>query len=176
VGRRGEHDAGATWDKSHPSVGAASVDLQCPPGVGLCRRTPSSPRPDPRRLPGGRGQQALPGDGGLRVDVLPEPRPSHVLGAGARRSGGRHRRRRPGERSRRRGDGGRALPARLCRCRVAHTCRDKARAPLEGGCNNLWFCKILLKTTNQTTLICMLFVLAVCSVTNFSLVLGPPGM
>jgi hypothetical protein len=37
------------------------------------------------------------------------------------------------------------LPARPCRCRVARTCKDKARVPLEGECNNLWFCKILFE-------------------------------
>jgi hypothetical protein len=51
VGQRGEHGAGATGDESHPSVGAASVDLRRPPGARLHSRSPSSPRPDPRRLP-----------------------------------------------------------------------------------------------------------------------------
>ena len=39
----------------------------------------------------------------------------------------------------------------------------------------LWFCKILLSAINLTTLIYMPFVLAVYSITNFSLVLGPMG-
>jgi hypothetical protein len=73
LGQRGEYGAVATGDKSYPSDGAPSVDLRRPPGVGLRRRTPSSPRLDPWRPPGGRGQQALPGVGGLRADVLPEP-------------------------------------------------------------------------------------------------------
>jgi hypothetical protein len=54
--------------------------------------------------------------------------------------------------------------------------RNEARAPLEGGCNNFWFCTIILRTIYQTTLIYMLIALAVCSVTISSLVLGPPGM
>jgi hypothetical protein len=39
------------------------------------------------------------------------------------------------------------------------------------------FCKILLGSINITVTehICMLFVFDVCVVTNFSLVLGPPG-
>jgi hypothetical protein len=46
------------------------------------------------------------------------------------------------------------------------------------ACNIFWFCKILLGSINLTVteLICMLFVFAVCVVTTFSLVLGPPGM
>jgi hypothetical protein len=44
VGRRGEHDAGATRDKSHPGVGAAIVDLRRPPSAGLRHRTPPPPR------------------------------------------------------------------------------------------------------------------------------------
>jgi hypothetical protein len=44
------------------------------------------------------------------------------------------------------------------------------------ACNNFWFCKILLRIINQAALICMLVVLAVCIVTNFSLVLGSSGM
>jgi chromosome segregation ATPase len=47
----------------------------------------------------------------VRPDVLPEPRPGHLLGAGDRRSGGRYRRRRPGERTRRCRCGGQALLA-----------------------------------------------------------------
>jgi hypothetical protein len=37
VGRRGEHGAGATRDKSHPSVEAASIDLRRPPDARLRR-------------------------------------------------------------------------------------------------------------------------------------------
>jgi hypothetical protein len=63
VGRRGMHDTGATRDEPHPSVGVASVDLRCPLGAGLHRRSPSAPGSDPRCPPGGRGQQALQGGG-----------------------------------------------------------------------------------------------------------------
>jgi hypothetical protein len=45
------------------------------------------------------------------------------------------------------------------------------------ACNIFWFCKILLGSVDVTVteLICMLFVFAVCVVTNFSLVLAPLG-
>jgi hypothetical protein len=42
-------------------------------------------------------------------------------------------------------DGGRELPARPCWRRVVYTCRDGAGAPLEGGCNNFCFCKVLFE-------------------------------
>jgi hypothetical protein len=51
----------------------------------------------------------------ILIDVLPEPRPDHLLGAGDCWSGGRPRRHRPGGRSRYCGGGGRALPAGSCR-------------------------------------------------------------
>jgi hypothetical protein len=35
VGWRGKHGTGATRDEPHPSVGAASVNLRCPPNAGL---------------------------------------------------------------------------------------------------------------------------------------------
>jgi hypothetical protein len=38
-------------------------------------------------------------------------------------------------------DSGRELPARPCWCRIVHTCRDGARALLEGERNNFRFCK-----------------------------------
>jgi hypothetical protein len=47
------------------------------------------PRPDPWRPPRGRGWQALPGGDRVHPDVLPEPRPGHLLGADDRWSGGR---------------------------------------------------------------------------------------
>jgi hypothetical protein len=75
-------------------------------------------------------------------------------------------------------DGGRALSARPCWCRVVHTCRNGARTSLEGRCNNFCFCKVLLSTTYRAVLalICILFVPVVCGVADSSLVPGPPGM
>jgi hypothetical protein len=86
---------------------------------------------------------------------------------------------RPEGRTGRHEDGGRALSARPCWCRVVHTCRNGARTPLEGGCNNFcFFCKVLLSTTYRAVLalICILFVPVVCGVADSSLVHGPPGM
>jgi hypothetical protein len=56
--------------------------------------------------------------------------------------------------------------------------RDGTRIPLDGGCNTFAFCKVLLSTIYQTilALICVPLVPVVCGVTDFSLVLGPPGM
>jgi hypothetical protein len=75
-------------------------------------------------------------------------------------------------------DGGRALSARPCWCRVVRTCRNGARTPLEGGCNNFCLCKVLLSTTYRAVLalICILFVPVVCGVADSSQVPGPPGM
>jgi hypothetical protein len=95
MGWRGEHGTGAARDESHPGVGAADVHLRRAPGAGLRHRPPPMPGPDPWCPPGGRGRQALPGGDRVRPDVLPEPLPGHLLGAGDYWSGGRHRRRRP---------------------------------------------------------------------------------
>jgi hypothetical protein len=72
------------------SVGAASVDLRRAPGAGLRRRSPPAPGLDSWDPPGGRGRQALSGGDRIRLDVLPESRPGHILGVGDRWSGGRH--------------------------------------------------------------------------------------
>jgi hypothetical protein len=78
----------------------------------------------------------------------------------------------------RHGDGGRSLPARPYLCRVGHTCRHKARAPLEGGCNNFVFVRYFLSTIYRAVLalICILYVPVVCGAADSSLVPGPPGM
>jgi hypothetical protein len=110
MGQRGEHDTDAARGESHPGVGAADVHLRRAPGAGPRRRPPPTPGPDPWHPPGGRGRQALQGGDRVPPDVLPEPRPSHLLGAGDRWSSGRHRRRHPGERTKYCGGGGRALP------------------------------------------------------------------
>jgi hypothetical protein len=70
------------------------------------------------------------------------------------------------------------LPAGSCLRRVAESAERRQGSRWGAACNNFWFCKILLSTINQAVLvlICMLSVVAVYSVTNFSLVLGPPGM
>jgi hypothetical protein len=72
---------------------------------------PPTPRPDPWRPPRGLGQQTLPVGSRVRLDVLPEPRPGHLLGDGDCRSDDRHRRHCPGGCTRCCGCGGRALPA-----------------------------------------------------------------
>jgi hypothetical protein len=90
MGRRGEHDTGAAWEESHLGVGAADVYLRRAPGAGLCHRSPLTPGPDSWRPPGGRGRQALPGGDRVHPDMLPEPRPDHLLGAEDRWSGGRY--------------------------------------------------------------------------------------
>jgi hypothetical protein len=77
----------------------------------------------------------------------------------------------------RRGDGDRALPERPYWCRVGHTYRHKARAPLEDKCNNFCFCKVLLSTIYQgvLALICVLFAPVVCGAADSSLVPSPLG-
>jgi hypothetical protein len=95
MGWRGEHDTGAARGEPHPGVGAADVHIRCAPGAGLHRRPPLTPGPDSGRPPRGRGWQTLPGGSRVHLDVLPEPRPGHILGAGDRWSGGRRRGRCP---------------------------------------------------------------------------------
>jgi hypothetical protein len=75
-------------------------------------------------------------------------------------------------------DSVRKLPARPCWRRVVYTCRDGARTPLEGKCNNFCFCKVLLSTIYQAVLalICLPLVPVVCGVTDSSLVPSPHGM
>jgi hypothetical protein len=90
MGRRGEHGTGAARDEPYPGVGAVVVYLRRAPGAGLRRRPPLTPGPDSWCPPGGRGRQALPGGDRVYPDVLLEPRPGHLLGAGDRWSGGRH--------------------------------------------------------------------------------------
>jgi hypothetical protein len=82
VGRRGKHDAGAARDEPYSSVGAASVDLRHAAGAGLHCRSPPAPGPDSWSPLGGRGRQALLGGDRIYLDVLPESRPGHILGAG----------------------------------------------------------------------------------------------
>jgi hypothetical protein len=88
MGQRGGHDTGATRDESHPGVGAADIHLRRAPGAGLRRRPPPTPGLDSWRPPGEQRRQALPGGDQVHLDMLPEPRPSHILGAGDRWSGG----------------------------------------------------------------------------------------
>jgi hypothetical protein len=90
MGWRGEHNTGAARDESHPGVGAADVYLRRAPGAGLRCRPPPTPGPDSWRPLGGRGRQALLGGDQVYLDMLPEPRPGHIFGAGDRWSGGRH--------------------------------------------------------------------------------------
>jgi hypothetical protein len=90
MGRRSEHDTGATRDESHLGVGAADVYLRRALGAGLRRRLPPMPGPDSWCPPRGRGRQALSGGDLVYPNMLPEPRPSHILRVGDRWSGGRH--------------------------------------------------------------------------------------
>jgi hypothetical protein len=94
MGWRGEHDTGAAGGEPHPGVGAADDHHRRAPGAGLHRGPPPSPGLDSGRSPRDRRRQALPGGDRVHPDMLLEPRPSHLLRAGDRWSGGRHRGRR----------------------------------------------------------------------------------